>query len=510
MICKSYFLVISILLLTVNLHALIPQELGLELTPLMKSSDGEAADQFSVKYLEQMNQYFEYKFNEKSQLIVNDQISIADEIQFKKTNDKEVTIDFNRLNLQNLEIRLYGKTKLATEVVNIFKLQEKKNNQYVFELPQEYAVICLALKNRFTSLNICRDQKLLGNETRENTGLALLVNNLPAEKSGIVLLQNYEKQIFFSVQYGELELIEYSMIKRLPLVHRIEKKSDSEKVSLDFIDLFVENSEWHDDVDLNQSFVLLQLNALIPIRQEISFSKQVQKSSALSDFFVPTEKLSTQDTNIVETNESSRHRRLAIGIGSALYARTDQVFDMNLIAKNALSFKFIYEQLLESMNTIEYTIDYTQFKIVDNAESVPVAGSTGASYFLKIGHHWKLGKNLEASAGAGIFNASFYKSTNQFDSIESSASQLLSIPLSATAFFNLRPSTELRFPVEYNYLMGGEQLSSGSMIVFGVELLEDFRGSIYLLGFKSSSKNQKYYEFDQKEDHFQIYSGFLF
>jgi hypothetical protein len=488
--------------------AQVHQDLNPEIETMSKKDLSDPHLVFSDKYLEQMNQYFEYNLDAENKLNVNGKLASIYNIEMQKFEKEKVSVDFKDFKFENSKIVAYTMNNTKSDFIQILKPLKNEQSKIIYEAPEKFDHFCLFIKNTFAYVNVCRALNLDYNiEKMTAAAIEIKINQEKAEKVGVVLLQNLEKPISFSIQYGEFEKIEFSVIKRIPLLNYIYKEINSDRVHLELSDYGFKNSHWTDHVLLGQPYIELKLNPILDVRQEIAFSNQVIRSTALEVEHIPK-------VNSLITSKSSRqnhpHRRIGLGIQSSLYARSDQVFDVNLVSKNALSLQFSFEQVLSSDYLIDYALEYTQSKIADNADNVVVSGSDISFYSVKSSLRIPVSELIHLSIGGGLYKGNFYKTNANSDGLESTSSQLLMIPLGALFRFSPFAETEIRLPLEYSLIFGGDQIGSGALLSYGVEVHQNIQDLNCFFGIRSTMKSQKYVGLDQNEDHFQTYFGLLF
>ncbi len=486
--------------------------LNFDLEPVFQiktqSSDSIA---FDAKYFEKMNQYFEYGFNKKNHLLINDEIDPLSQIKMQVVDGREFSIDFKGANLESMDLSVYtlSSENKDSKMAVVLKPIQKKDSKYFFKVEGDYQDICVLLKNRFALFNICQDKNNKPDffENINSDDISIIINNKPAEKEGVVLLQNFEKPIQFQVSYGAQVKIQYQVVLRLPLLKKISKLKNESKVSVHFYDFDILDSEWDDEIPLDQNFFELKLNSIITVRQEISFANNISNQSAFSESFKM--KPESKSEAPIKT-ERILNSKLSLGFVSSGYLRTDQFYDMVLVSKNGLFLQFQYSQDLNQGRFIDYSVQYKKIKIVDNTEKVPVAGSETSDFSLQGVFRKVLIPELHLTAGLAWGGFHFFKTNAQVTGIESVSSQILGFPIGVLGVFKIYKDIELNIPIEYTYLMSADQISAGAMISYGLEISGAIQENIFYGGFKMQSKNQKYESIDQVEDHILIYLGHLF
>ncbi len=223
-----------------------------------------------------LNQYFTYSIATSSEIIIAEKS--FDFKNFGISNEDKNTV----FNLESLNQWLIPGSKLGfknKENMSLGRISlTKGKSSYRVQLPQGTASVCLFASSAFSDFQFCKSISSV-----ENTTLSpkVSVNGELVDNAGTVVLKDKEESLIFSAVLSAESSVLLKTKKRNVLPSTITKSAADNFLTIQFADQSLNvNNTWTEKINVDQSYIVLQLDPLISMRQDLYFNKPNLKTSA--------------------------------------------------------------------------------------------------------------------------------------------------------------------------------------------------------------------------------------
>lgn len=470
------------------------------------------------KYFEKTNQYFDYRISESNELMIQNQIHPVHKTSIQFVEEKNVVINFSDSGFDQIPFAAYSLKVIENKkVYQVLKLIKTENSKYEYAIDKDVDQVCFVVHNRFSNLVSCQKKNIANNIglLNQNKTAEVQINQKIAENEGVVLLQDFSKPVVFSVNFLDGREIHIQVIKRLPLMKKILKTKNSEEILVSFYDYNLDNYEWDDELKIDQTAFELHLNSIISVMQEISFSNIVNFKSSFDENFPRTYAKSTK--KIIEDQKESVNKKtvnkdlkLSLGVVGVSYIGMDQFFDMSLVGKDGFKLAIDYNQKKSENTSLSYEFNLSKVKIINALENVPLEGADVMNYSLASQFHFLLNRKFSIAAGLNYSKYNFFKTNTALTGVTSLSENIPGLTLLAETNIEVLDQLTIVFNLEYDQLLSGEQVSSGSQIKYGIYADCNYFDISFFTGLRFLSKSQKVSGYNQQENQTEIYLGTFF
>lgn len=233
------------------------------------------ASQLPFLYL---NQYFQYDIKSQDEIFLAEKIFNFANFKISVSNSKaEVGLLLLKpWIMKNSSLVFRDKTNATINSTAV----SKENFNYMLSIPADARSLCLVSSSQFSEAEFCKSLVVSALQEFE---VQVTANGEVLDKAGLVVLKDRENILNFSAALSVDQLVLLKTKKRNVFPISIKKLADAETMTIVFRDQgLTEKNAWEDKINIDQSFVILQLDPLISVKQDLYFNEGISRQSPLS------------------------------------------------------------------------------------------------------------------------------------------------------------------------------------------------------------------------------------
>ena len=475
------------------------------------------------KYLTYLNQSFDYEIKDESVFTINERPTVLDQILVQQINANQFKVQIKESKkFENLSAVLVNQLNLfdrnlvlPTDYVRLSVVTEGAD--YILTLQpaaQAMDYLCLAFENNFTFFRGCIKSEKITQEPQPLSQISHLtpkvtLDGKPAESQGTVLLQNMSQPIRMTLGYAQEAQFVWTILKRYPLLVRIDNDFENKKYSGFFYDFTMENRLWKSEMESRIGSFYLKNNDLIEVKQEFSFSDTFLKSKEkfLKFGLLRVKKKAMEKLQSVKKEKLSQ---FFLSVTNSSFKRTDETFDAELFSKMNFGFSFYHQMKLFNQDWI-LGGSYDQMQLLDSTDSILIQNKSNSLMALSADMWMSISENLGFTAGFGLRDHVLFATNANQDSVavtktllpEISGQGILRIPISEDFLFVM--------PLRLAYSLGGsadgQKYGSSLLMTIGYRLKYITENIDYILGGDSILATRNVNNYPQKSNSGKFYLG---
>ena len=479
-------------------------------------------------YITYLNQSFDYQIDSNGYLKFNDKGTFADQLQISKQSDLifqiKIPSDFKPENFSVASLNDLKELDEKDKNILVQKAKKDSINEQVDVLldsqkiritllrPKKY--ICFSFENNFTYFRSCvlseiltPDEMVLSQLSKESPELFL--NKDPIENQGTVLLQNISEPVNLSIRYKDQLFMNWIVLKRYPLLLRIDRDFENKKYSGYFYDFTMENFIWKSEMDEKNGFFNFKNDYLIELKQEFSFSDLFFKNQSKSlKFSLLRIKKKIQQTPIVIKKE--KLTQFYLSITNSSFKRTDETFEAELFSKMNFGFSFYHQMKIFNSDWI-LGGSFDQMQILDNSDSILIQNKSNSLMSLTADMPMSISENLIFTAGFGLRDHVLFATNASLDSV--AVNKILLPEILGQGILRIPVSDEFVFllPIRLAYSLGGsadgQKYGSSILMTLGYRLKYITEDLDFIIGGDSVLSTRNVNNYAQKSNSGKFYLG---
>lgn len=461
------------------------------------------------KYL---NQYFAYDIkDEEFKVTINDRVFEIDEFIVTAV-DQGYTIKLNeelakffeggKIFVRPKQVQMQEQLNLVFEPAIVSPLTEYNLTAKRKINLKNMTDVCLEKSSKFTTITICKS--LLDN-SKTDEKVRVVADDASLGLSGQVILQESQRRSQFLISFPNQDTFKMETERRKVYPATIEKKTNSDKVEIRFVDLVDQTVAWQDTVTIQQRYVEFRMDSILNVRQDILFSDPEIFSKPISQQLIDRAKVTVAAKN-----------RLSFLPQIGVVQLSGESFDINFKLRSPMSLGMLvgyYRYLNPSWNWL-LEMNATSTRIALSGTDLILEGGNANRYQILTGFEHDLSARWETQISIGFRNDIFPTAINVTEGIRlnQGTNDFIEGRLQWNAFEN--DNIEFLFPVKYRIFPPGQagsvEAKTGTGYEYGAVARAKTKWGRIKAGITSGARNQKYDDVDLKEIYYFVNIGALY
>jgi len=485
------------------------------------SARGQAIQdaELPFKYL---NQYFAYDINEvERQVTINDQVFKLDELTVSSVEtgfDVRLSPELAKFFEGGL-LFVRPKNRQNQAQLNLIIEPATVNTELTYQLYRKKKIslknmtdVCLEKSSAFSLITICKSiNSPVGTpgesstQSPEAAQTQVVVDDSTLGLSGQVILQESQRRTQFKINFTNQDSFTLETERRKVYPATLNKKSNSEKVDIRFVDLSDQTVAWEETITIQQRYVEFRLDPILSVRQDILFSDPDILSKEISQQLIERAKVTVVAKNSISVLPQ---------VGVVQFA--GESFDLNFKLRSPMSVGLHIEYFRYLSSTWNWLIEmnYMTTAISIGESDLILDGASTNRYQFLTGFEHDFSSRLEIQFSIGARNDIFPTPINVFEGIKinQGLNDFIETRLQWNAFEN--EYIEFLFPVKLRAYPPGQagavEAKLGTGYEFGASARAKTKWGRIKAGLVSGARNQKYEDVDLKEIYYFVSVGALY